>query len=562
MNFLMKKLSTLLALSFLLMSLLSAQNTGRLSGNLETNGNFFIRDSVIGAANTPQFDRQLYGAEGWLNLNYNNWGFDVGLRFDFFNNSNRFNPQRSYSDQGIGRWYIRKKIDNLDITGGYIYDQIGSGVIFRAYEERALLIDNALLGGRLIYDLTPNWKVKVFTGKQKQQFDQYAQIVKGGSIEGYFALGDSLNPVTFSPGFGIVNRTIDDATMDQLVAEVGTYIPSERIKLRYNAYAYTLNNTLTYGPFNLYLEGAYKTREAMFDDFEPRTIVTPDSSYAVLGKFISKTGSLLYGSVGYSGDGFGITVEAKRTENFRFRSSPFLRLEKLNDGLIAFLPPMTRINTYRLTGRYNAATQELGEFAYQIDARYALNKQWSFYANFSNINFLDDANTQLYQEIFTEIQYKPNRKWQLLAGLQRQQYNQEIYESKPKAPLVETITPYADVLYKITSKKAIRFELQYMSTEQDYGSWAFGLAEFSIAPHWTFTVSDMYNIDPGKNSPVDENGEKIKAHYPRFDVFYTHKANRFSLSYIKQVEGVVCSGGICRLEPAFNGVRLTVNSTF
>ncbi|MFN9380586.1 MAG: DUF6029 family protein, partial [Bacteroidota bacterium] len=38
--------------------------------------------------------------------------------------------------------------------------------------------------------------------------------------------------------------------------------------------------------------------------------------------------------------------------------------------------------------------------------------------------------------------------------------------------------------------------------------------------------------------------------------------NLFSLSYIKQVEGVICTGGICRLEPAFSGVRLSLNSSF
>ena len=61
-----------------------AQDGGRIAGNLETNANFFLRDSLIGAANTPQYDRQLYGAEAWLNLTYSNWGFDFGLRFDVF----------------------------------------------------------------------------------------------------------------------------------------------------------------------------------------------------------------------------------------------------------------------------------------------------------------------------------------------------------------------------------------------------------------------------------------------------------------------------------------------
>ncbi|MBX2876139.1 MAG: hypothetical protein KTR30_28725, partial [Saprospiraceae bacterium] len=70
------------------------------------------------------------------------------------------------------------------------------------------------------------------------------------------------------------------------------------------------------------------------------------------------------------------------------------------------------------------------------------------------------------------------------------------------------------------------------------------------------------NMTPGKNAPEDWNGGKKAIHYPRVDIYYSRKANRFSLSFIKQVEGVVCSGGICRLEPAFSGVRLGVNAAF
>ena len=88
------------------------QNGGRLSGSLETNANFFIRDSLIGAANTPQYDRQKYGGEGWLSLNYNNWGFDFGLRFDFFNNSNLLNqPDRSQGKGSVSGMLKRRSIN-------------------------------------------------------------------------------------------------------------------------------------------------------------------------------------------------------------------------------------------------------------------------------------------------------------------------------------------------------------------------------------------------------------------------------------------------------------------
>lgn len=162
-----------------------AQTSPRITGNLQTNGNFFITDAAIGATGTPQYDYQKFGAESWLNLNYSNWGFDLGMRFDLFNNSNLLNPTGSYSGEGIGRWFVHKKINKLDISAGYLYDQIGSGIIFRAYEERSLLIDNALYGVKLGYEINDRWRVRAFTGKQKRQFSTYGPVLRGAAIEGF-----------------------------------------------------------------------------------------------------------------------------------------------------------------------------------------------------------------------------------------------------------------------------------------------------------------------------------------------------------------------------------------
>ena len=216
-----------------------------------------------------------------------------------------------------------------------------------------------------------------------------------------------------------------------------------------------------------------------------------------------------------------------------------------------------------MTARYAPATQDLSEQAFQADVRYRFNKKWSFLANFSNITDLREEKTLLYREILAEVVYKYKRDWQLTGGLQLQKYNQQIYEVKPEVPLVSTVTPYIDFLYKFSRKKSLRIESQYMSTEQDFGSWFFALAEYGMAPHWIFEASMMYNISPSKNSPQDpETGELLNILYPTFGVVYINKANRFQLRYVKQVEGIVCSGGICRLEPAFSGVKFSVSSNF
>lgn len=524
--------------------LLIGQKEGVLSGSFQGNGNFFIRDTAIGAANTPQYEHQLFGADAWLNLNYQKSGFNVGLRLDLFNNSNLLNPQGSYTADGIGQWFVQKQIDKLHISGGHLYDQIGSGIIFRAYEERPLLIDNALYGIRLGYDLNEDWQVKVLTGRQKQQFERYAPVIKAFMIDGFVA-GDDNSNWSLSPGLGMVNRTYDDETMQRVVGTIATFTVQDSIAPSFNTNAFSVYNTLTVNKFNWYVEAAWKTKDVIFDPFAEKT--NRDGSTS-LGKLVNPSGSVYYTSLSYAGKGFGLTLEGKRTENFTFRTNPFV---SLNQGMINFLPPMARFNTYRLTSRYIPAIQELGEQAVKMDFKLRPTKSLGLEFSFANINDLRE--NLLYREFYSEFQYKKKRKWILTGGIQFQQYNQEIFETKPGAPMVNTVVPFADFLYKIDRKKSARFELQYMGTQQDFGSWIYALAEYSVAPHWTFTLSDMYNSNPKKTD---------KIHYPRIDVFYTIKSNRFSVSYVKQVEGVVCSGGICRLEPAFSGFRMTVSSTF
>ena len=359
------------------------------------------------------------------------------------------------------------------------------------------------------------------------------------------------------PGIGFTNRTFSQGNIDEIVSVLSSYEPEDRVKPTFNTYAGTVYNTLTAGPFTWYAEAAYKGDDTFFDPNAPRRRALGGIT---LGKLVKNSGSVLYSSLSYADKGIGVSLEIKRTENFSFRTDIF---NTTPQGIINFLPPMFRENTYRLTARYSPVTQELGEFAYQVDLRYAPSKKINFNVNFSRITDLNDL--LLYQEIYSEVQYKYKRKWQLLGGVQRIQYNQEILEGKTDVPLVETLTPYVEFLYKFTRKKSIRFEMQYMSTQQDFGSWVFGLVEVGIAPHWIFEASSMYNFEPNPSNssiPRDSEGNVLKQNFPTLGVVYAQKSNRFSLRYVKQVEGIVCSGGICRLEPAFSGVRFSLTSLF
>ena len=212
---------------------------------------------------------------------------------------------------------------------------------------------------------------------------------------------------------------------------------------------------------------------------------------------------------------------------------------------------MSKINSYRLKSRYIPATQELSEQAFQAELRVALSKKLKWVQYMSYIETLDGD--VLYRELDTEFTFKKGRDFQWILGLQSQRYNQAVYEGKTGVPMVETWIPYVEYSKRLEKRRSLRVEAQYMFADQDFGSWAFLLLEYNLAPKWSFSLSDMYNADPKKTDDL---------HYPRIDVTHIRGANRFSLSYVKQVEGVVCAGGICRLEPAFSGVKLGLTSTF
>ena len=80
------------------------------------------------------------------------------------------------------------------------------------------------------------------------------------------------------------------------------------------------------------------------------------------------------------------------------------------------------------------------------------------------------------------------------------------------------------------------------------------LIEYSISPHWAFTVYDEYNYG---NEESDH-----RYHYYNASFAYTHNANRFSIGYVRQRAGLLCVGGVCRVVPASNGVGLSITSRF
>jgi hypothetical protein len=553
----MKRFLTLTIITTALLSSATAQDQGVFSGNLQSNFNVFLKDSLIGAVEgaSPQYGKQISSSESWLFLNYDIKGWHFAARYDLFNNSNLLNPADAYSGQGLGFWQIKKEVGDLEITAGSFYDQFGSGAVFRAFENRLIGIDYAMEGVRLKYRVADDFVIKAFTGKQKgglnRRFETSPQIVKGINAEKGFKSGKGS---ILNVGVSAVNRTLDGNAYSKLVTEIqGLPLSKEEgFYPKYNTYLMNGYFNASVGNFGFNGELNYKTAEPTKDNRD--SLINGSGNLAILGVSYSKR------KLGKSKKGgLGVNLQYRRIDNFAFNVDPYSQLSLLQ-GLLSYQPSLTRQASYRLLARYQAPAQFTGEQGVQAEVIYSLNKKTNVTVNFSDITDLNGE--QLFREQFVQIEHKINKKWKGKLGLQMVNYNQEVYEVKPlgKADEVETFTPFGEITYKINRKNSLRFESQMLLTKQDLGSFYHGIIEWNNSPKFSIAISDMINTNPVRIVNVSLADQVL--HYPSVFVKYNIKTTSFTAAYIKQVEGVVCTGGVCRLEPAFSGLRFTLSTQF
>jgi hypothetical protein len=545
----MKKQLLFLFLFFTASKLLAQ---GTFSGDLMMNVNFFNKDTNIKASGNPLYDNALSGSDGWLTMRYAINGFAFFVRADAFNNSNLKNPVSPNTDFGIGAWNITKELDDLTISVGSIYDQIGSGILFRAYEDRGLLIDNALMGFELKYKFGDNFTMKGFTGQVKNNNSdnnlinnvRYGPVLKGFNAEGDYSAGN----VHLNTGFGAINRTLDEKSMQGVAAFINAQDTGSRFLPRYNMYAFSLYNTLTYKNLSWFAEGAYKTHEA---------IAITNLYDPLVGKYADRAGNIVYTSINYGRKGVALSLTGKRTQDFTMRTSPN---ETVLKGMLNWQPIVAVLRPLRLMSRYSPPSQDQSEMAGTANMNISPNDVTTFTLTYTHINTL--TNQKLLREAYCEAIYQGLDQWVLEGGVQYLEYNLDAYQNRAIPFLtLYGVTPFVEVTYKITDNRSVRFEAQYMNAANDYGSWAFALLEYNIAPKWSFTLSDMYNAVPNKG--VDNLNYKDPGnHYYSAFTAYTKGSNRFTLAYVKQVDGINCSGGVCRYEPAFSGVKATITSSF
>ena len=169
----------LLTLLLLLSAInLIAQNSGQITGDFSLNLQSYVEDAAINA--TAADEVVLNNA--FLNLTYSSNNFIIGLRYESYLNA-LLDYDSEFRGNGVPYRYAGYTIDGLEITAGNFYEQFGSGLIFRSYEEKGLGIDNAMDGIRLKYKLGKGISLKSFIGKSRTFFTYAEGIFRGIDAE-------------------------------------------------------------------------------------------------------------------------------------------------------------------------------------------------------------------------------------------------------------------------------------------------------------------------------------------------------------------------------------------
>ena len=521
--------------------------------------------------NAPQFNK--FQDNSYVDFNLNSKYIAAGVRLDYL----QFplpGYETDFAGYGIGNIFISGKYKNAELTLGNFYDQFGSGLIFRTYEERSMGIDNSLFGVRLKYKPFKGTYLKALGGKQRRYFNYNQSFVWGADVEinmDEWIKKFQNNNIYWSFGASFVSRYEKEENFFFFNQEAQTI---ERLKFPKNVGAVDFRTRFQKGNISILTEYAFKSQDPSADN-----------------GYIYHKGNVVLTSFSYSKKGITALVQAKRSDNMSFRS----RRSMIGiSSFINHLPAFTQQQTYALATIYPYATQPMGEWAFQGDFSYQFPRKTAlggkygalirlnashirqidkneiplsnYISNTSpeyNSSFFEMGKQLYYQDINITIEKKINPKFKLTTMYMFQKYNPKVIVGDDENMITSHIF-VAEGKININRTFTLRSELQYLFASEyspfdgmekspdhraNQGNWAFALVELSVAPNFMVSIQDMWNVGT------------TKKHYYMTTGAYSFKSHRIELGFGKTRAGYDCSGGVCRFIPQTYGLRLNYYCT-
>ncbi|MCK8480585.1 DUF6029 family protein [Psychroserpens algicola] len=531
---------------------------GKLSGGIESNSQYYVDDPKTGDFEEEDHFR----SNNYLRLNYTYKNWFAHVQVESYEPNAILNFYPKYMGTDIGTFAVGYKNDKIEATLGHFYEQFGSGLILRSWEDRQLGINNSIRGANVKYRPTDALEFSALYGRQRDGFE-----VSDGSIFG------------FNAEIGLSSLFKFESTgLDLGLSYVGRDEDLDIDNSNFESLTNSFSARLDFSEGNIYSSIEY--------------IKKGEDIYVELGTPIPDRyfdGSALLFNFGYAQSGLGIDATFRRMENMAFFSQRNESANVFNQNYINFIPSLTKQHDYGLTNIYVYQAQprltfnplfKSGEIGGQIDVYYNIKKGSALggkygtklafnYATWSGLKGEFNTTERTYEdtdflgfgekyfeEMSMEIRKKWAPKWSSIFSIVNAYYNARYVEDRTGE--VNATTIVGEVTRKFNSGKSLRLELSHLFSDDQLSEraedWAGGTIEYNFNSRLSIYANDIWNY----GNPDEDN----QIHYYTFGGSYTKGATRVMASYGRQRGGLVCVGGICRFVPENTGFSLSLSTSF
>lgn len=565
----MKK--TILILTAFMMTAVSAfsedkekKDWGYLTGSLESTNHVYVKDAGnnFDPAFQPQLkDGNIFATNDYLKLDYYKGRLSAGLQMEGYFPTLVGYPV-AQNKLSLSNLYVSWRDRSYSVTAGTFYEQFGSGLLFRSWEDRMLGLNNALLGARATYNFEDKVAVKAFWGVPRLgKIDDNAAMM--GAEDAFFGLGltkvhvagaDVSVSLSSLLGMEDISLSLEGSLLNKHEA-LGDLLKAAGCK----------ENTLGWsGRVNFDMDGFFLKGEYVDAGKQIVSVAAAQNGKAAVN------GNAQLVEFGYNGRGLGVTVTGRRMDRMTQKIYSFSGMENGYGSLsnmLSYRPAMSTQYTYMLT-TLNPYSPEVGdkviragEIGGQIDAFYNFRRGTAIggkrgmkvHANFSTYYGLNETGGTkggglLFRDFSFDIEKQWTKKFKSVLMYSMQEYNK--HHENTGLYIGTSHIVVADLLYKWTPKLSTRMELQYLATKDDQGDWMAGLLEVNFAPHWSVFASDMWNHG------------STKLHYYNAGLSFSMAHLRVAAGYGRYRAGFICSGGVCRAIPAYTGANISLTASF
>ena len=542
---------TTVAAAFMLSATVFADNggikersEGYATGSFETNTNVYQKD-IKTNAKVPEGH---FGSNNYLKVDYYNRRFSAGIQLEAYAPVNVGYPN-ILEKAALTNYYVAWSDKDFSVTAGTFYEQFGSGLLFRTWEDRALGLNNALMGARVAYNFKDIFAVKALWGMPRFGMTFSDTQVKGADAS--FAISNLA-------GWKRVYLALEGSVLDRY-EKLSASMEAEDLSPDRTGYSARVNLDVD----GFFFKGEYVQAGNKY--FENPQYGDPEFYDAA--PYLTKKGNAQLVEMGYIGRGLGVSLSLRRLEWMDSKIVSGGIAPEVN--MLNYVPALCTQYTYMLTNLhpYGPRTGEVsskfvnsGEMGGQLDVFYNFRRGTALggkrgmkvHANFATYYTLSkegsmDPGNLLFRDLSVDVEKQWTKEFKSVILWSMQEYSTS-YGANRNTRLQNIIV--ADLLYKFTPSFSTRLELQYLVTHEDQKDWMAALLEVSFAPSWSIYVSDMYNHG------------STKLHYYNGGVSYSKSRTRVALGYGRFKDGYICSGGVCRTVPAYTGLNLTMTTSF